>query len=727
MADDKDGKLHSTSDGGVLANHPAPDPFEFLVGPSTSNEFNTARLRLIPIACFRIDDVRFRFDSSFPLPQIQGEIQAFASLRKQDPKIMGAPISIFGHADPSFQGNFEPGSSTAQSGDDYNKTLSGRRAIAIYAMLVRDASLWDDLFSHKLGGDDWGELSIRIILFLLDQQNPPPPNAKPDPNAAAKRDAQVRDIAHDSGKRKQLFLKYMDLLCGDLKLDKSADFLARGAGPDQKGDVQGCSRFNPLLLFSGEDEQLFKEAFNKKDTEALKTERDSQNAPNRRVMILIFRKGSQILPSRWPCPTYKEGAAACKKRFFPDGDTLRSTHDSGSQRRFDETHDTFACRFYQRISDRSPCHAPGAVPAVLEVKAKVASTHGKRNPKKIHPENLLAPSVSSDESLANNSPVVLVRGCNDVQLEAVTTPPEMPVLWSVKPNENGESAPAITPIGLGQKATLKTDKQGSFSVIATSGASKIVWNVIFVWVKVDPASSVKTTRDLYQDGGSTATFASFQSGEFLPQKFTWEASVKVKLIGGGKDKALGIDQVRLGVLQNGVKDTLTGNYSKGGTCLEIPHGGLPVVDSNGDANVSALLINPNSFSITPDNTGDARTVWTGDSPTGAFDVWHSDGKEFLTSISGVNGFETAVASFSTNAKKALCVHAKMAWEADYAGKISYPPPKKISHYTANGAHTKSQSEFALISEATGGQDAQEAGFETFQPRFNEGTDKKFTP
>jgi hypothetical protein len=35
MADDKPGKLHSTSDGGVLANHPEPDPFEFLVGPST--------------------------------------------------------------------------------------------------------------------------------------------------------------------------------------------------------------------------------------------------------------------------------------------------------------------------------------------------------------------------------------------------------------------------------------------------------------------------------------------------------------------------------------------------------------------------------------------------------------------------------------------------------------------------------------------------------------------
>jgi hypothetical protein len=727
MPDGSDGKLQSSSDGGMIATHPDPDPFELIVAPSTSDEFNTARLRLIPIACFRIDDVRFRFDSSFVLPQVQGEISAFAKLRKQDPRFKGAPISIFGHADPSYQGNFEPGSSTAASGDDYNKVLSGRRAIAIYAMLVRDPSLWDALFSNKLGGDEWGELSIRIMLFFLDQQNPPAPNAQPDPNAAAKREAEVHDTVHNSGKRKQLFLKYMDLLCGDFKLDKSADFLARSAGPDLKGDVQGCGRFNPLVLFSSEDEQLFKDAFNKKDTEALRTERDSQNGPNRRVMILVFRKGSQILPSRWPCPTYKEGPAACKKRFFPNGDELRSTHLAGAQKTFDETHDTFACRFYQRISDRSPCHAPGVVPAIFEVKAKIASTHGKRKPKKIRPENLLTPSVSSDESLEDNPPVALVRGCNEVQLQAVTTPPDMPVDWSVKPNENDESAPTITPIGMGQKATLKTDKQGSFSVIATSGASKIVWNVVFVWVKVDPASSIKTTRDLYKDAGSNATFASFESGEFLPAKFTWEASVKVKLIGGGKDKTLGIDEIRLGVLQNGVKDTLTGHYSKGGTCLEVPHGGLPVVDSNGDADISPLLINPDSFSITPDNTSDTRTVWTGDSPTGAFDVWHRDGKEFLTSVSGVNGFETAVASFSTNARGALCLHAKMAWEADYLGKISYPPPKKITHYTANGAHTKSQAEFVLISEATGGQDAQEAGFETFEPRFNAGTDKKFTP
>ena len=648
-------------------------------------------------------------------------MQAFANLRKQDPKFQGAPISIFGHTDPSFQGNFEPGASTANSGDEYNKKLSGRRAIAIYAMLVRDPSFWDMLFANHLGADVWGEDSIRVMLFFVD---PPDPNATHA--AIAARNAKIRDIAHDSGRRKQLFLQYMDLLCGDLKLDKSADFLARNAGADQKGDVQGCGRFNPIVLFSSEDEQLFKTAFAKKDTEALRTERDPQNAPNRRVMILIFRKGSQILPAKWPCPTYKEGPAACKKRFFSKGDDLRSTHLSGAQKKFEDTHDTFACRFYRRISDGSPCHAVGAPPVVMEIKGTVPATHGKRNAKKIRQENVLSPSVSDQESLETNEPVVLVRGCLDVQLEAVTSPPNLPVAWTVKSNQNTESAPTVTPVGLGQKATLKTDKTGSFSVIASIGPSRIVWNVVFVWVKVDTGSSVNITRDLYVDDGSDANFGSFRSGEFKLGKFTWESSVDVTLVGGGPDQKLGIDQIRLGVLQNGVQDTLTGHYSKAGTCLEIPKGGLPIVDSNGDADAQPLLVAKISVSVTPDNTGPSRTVWTADSPTGSFDVRHRDGREILQSVSGVNAFSTAVASFSTRARTAICVHAKMDWQANYAGDITYNK-SGVSFYTANGATTTSQPEFALISEATGGQDAQEAGFETFEPRFNNGTDKRFTP
>jgi len=346
---DNPGSVHTSSEGGTVGSYPGSDSSEFSVAPATSGESNALNLNLFLAAYACVTDMRFKFDSSFVLPGVQAEMSALASLRKSNPLIMGAPISIFGHADPSFQGNFEVGSSTAQSGDDYNKTLSGRRAIAIYALLIRDPGLWDTLFTNHLGADLWGQDSIRIMLGQTGQ---------PDPD-----DNTVVNIANNSGQRQQLFLKYMNSLCGDLKLDKSADFLARNAGADQKGDVQGCSRFNPLLLFSSEDEARFKQAFANNDQPTLRGDRDVANAVNRRVMILIFKKGSQVLPSKWPCPSYKDGTAGCIKRFWSDGNTRRSTHSSGADTKFEDTHATFACRFYQRISgEKSPCNSTSPPP-----------------------------------------------------------------------------------------------------------------------------------------------------------------------------------------------------------------------------------------------------------------------------------------------------------------------------------------------------------------------------
>jgi hypothetical protein len=369
MPDDSQDAVHSSSDGGVVGKHPGVEPFRFFVAPATDSEFNTAHLRLIPIACFRVDDMRFQFDSSFVLPEVQSEIAGFADLRESDPCVHGAPISIFGHADPTYQGNFEPRTSTAKAGDDYNKTLSGRRAISIYALLVRDASIWNNLYTNHLGGDVWGETSIHVMLDATDEsdsgdgesdsqsqgRSQGSSGASSQTSSASARNARVRDIASDSGQRQQLFLKYMDFLCGDLKLDKGKDFLARGAGSDLKGDVQGCSRFNPSLLFSTREEERYEVAYQQKDTETL-SERNHRNSQNRRVLILVFRKGSQVLPAKWPCPTYREDSAGCKKRFWSDGDNRRSLHDAGGDRNFSDTHDTFACRFFQRISSSSPCH-----------------------------------------------------------------------------------------------------------------------------------------------------------------------------------------------------------------------------------------------------------------------------------------------------------------------------------------------------------------------------------
>src|SRR5688572_10264865 len=117
--------IHGASEGGVAGTHEAVAPLQLLVGPTTSNEFNTARLRPIPVACFKVDDIRFAFDSSFVAigsnekDDIRAELRLLVGLLKDHPE---SPLSVFGHADPVGI-------------DDYNKQLSGRRATVIYALL----------------------------------------------------------------------------------------------------------------------------------------------------------------------------------------------------------------------------------------------------------------------------------------------------------------------------------------------------------------------------------------------------------------------------------------------------------------------------------------------------------------------------------------------------------------------------------------------------------------
>jgi hypothetical protein len=74
--------LHDASEGGVSGHHSDTERFEFLVAPSTASEFNTARLRLIPVACWRVDQIRFAFDSSFVTPDITEELKTLQSLRE---------------------------------------------------------------------------------------------------------------------------------------------------------------------------------------------------------------------------------------------------------------------------------------------------------------------------------------------------------------------------------------------------------------------------------------------------------------------------------------------------------------------------------------------------------------------------------------------------------------------------------------------------------------------
>ena len=318
--------------GGVTGPHLIPELQPIFAAPATGPELNTVTAALIPVACFRVDDIRFEFDSSVVTPGIKTELDELRRLIGEHPS---APLSVFGHADPV--GN-----------DEYNKLLAGRRATAIYGMLVRDTDLWEDLFGHPQGNDKWGRSALDMMAATVDA-------------GKGQADARAAAAEKSAGARQGLFLEYMDALCGPgLKLDKKKDFLAQGADARGKGDFQGCGEFNPVLLFSQKEQQRFEAA---KD----KSERNTANAPNRRVMVLLFRKGSKVTASKWPCPTVKEGTAGCRKRFWSDGETRRSRRLPDAERRFPDTQDTFACRFYHRLTTSSPCEdIPDPLAAKLE-------------------------------------------------------------------------------------------------------------------------------------------------------------------------------------------------------------------------------------------------------------------------------------------------------------------------------------------------------------------------
>jgi len=303
--------------GGITGDHRPKELPPVLVAPATADEKNTYKDPLVVVACWRMDDIRFEFDSSFVSPDAREEMQLLAILRKKHPQ---APLSIFGHADPV--GN-----------DIYNKKLSGRRARAIYGMLTRDTDLWEELFSDKDGTEDhWGDKAIERMRATLG----------------------ITDTSKTtSATRATMFRAYMDHVCQDLggtpfKVSKG-EFLGKGASAAGRGDTQGCSEFNPVLMFSKAENDAFAASSDK-------TKRNEENSPNRRVLILFFKPGSRIDLEKWPCPAVRDASTAkCQARFWSDADKRRSFQ--ALRRTTENEHDTFACRFYDRLMQGSPCES----------------------------------------------------------------------------------------------------------------------------------------------------------------------------------------------------------------------------------------------------------------------------------------------------------------------------------------------------------------------------------
>ncbi|HEY2588578.1 MAG TPA: hypothetical protein VGI81_22745 [Tepidisphaeraceae bacterium] len=383
-------------------------------------------------------------------------------------------------------------------------------------------------------------------------------------------------------------------------------------------------------------------------------------------------------------------------------------------------------------------------------------------------------SNNAAEPLASNAPTVLVRGCNKVKLKATTNPAGLNVDWEVKPIGHTGAAPAANPQFGAKETVVSTDKPGAFSVIAHLGTTKIVWNVVFVHVKVLPDTTVVIHRKTgFVDSGSSGNFTQFRSGVFVKGSGAMEATVTVDLAAGGsRDADLG--KIQLHYLQNGTADTLGGNFRGGGHVAEVPATGMPILDNNGpnfpagNPNVPAIpprtaappqaisspfVVAASSFTDTK-ISAKRHKIFALDSPAGGFSNRHTTKNDPLSpgspgpppvppqrapliAITGVNAFVVTIASTSTDAPGAIVIHAKLKWTADFSGNVNYPHPpahhpateipnNTIGSYVRTTAQVTGDPKYVLVGAATGGQDAKDAGVEVFEPRFNGAIGSNFT-
>jgi hypothetical protein len=377
------------------ANHSTPAWRKLNVAPTDgSTRFNAIRIPLIPVACWRLEDPSFAFDSSFVSAKFKGELvptdpgedtaeddglsetsgppdSPLTTLSGIVGQNQGCPAAIFGHCDPA-------------GSDALNKTLGDRRAIAVYALVTRQPDLWAYLYDNPQVGDQWDLKMVQEMLHHVRDASGTPYLGE-DPTGVRDADTvdAVKRFQGDSGltadgdpgpkTRKVLFGAYMDWICTPHPASSSpadatspstdpsatpprfqmqpSDFLGgTGAQPGDlpKMSLQSCGKFNPIVLLTTDE-------MGGEDTTdgASKVQRNIDDAPNRRVIMYFFPKDTKVDSAQWPCPKVKETNDACNAQFWPDGDTRRKNTDT--KRVYKETRDTMACRFYDRFARRSPC------------------------------------------------------------------------------------------------------------------------------------------------------------------------------------------------------------------------------------------------------------------------------------------------------------------------------------------------------------------------------------
>lgn len=189
--------IFKKSAGGTGGAHPTQPTFPALVATMQEKAYNTIKATLIPFACWKIEDLRFEFDCSFLKLGIGEELQTLAQLIDEHTQDGERPLSsLFGHADPV--GN-----------EEYNKSLSGRRARAVYGLLTRRVDIWEELYTKPFGGDSWKDKkTVATMLATVGHGDSP---------EEIKRFQRDHGLADDGivgpNTRGALFKAYMDALC----------------------------------------------------------------------------------------------------------------------------------------------------------------------------------------------------------------------------------------------------------------------------------------------------------------------------------------------------------------------------------------------------------------------------------------------------------------------------------------------------------------------------------
>jgi hypothetical protein len=509
----------------LTAKHPGIAAVPLRVAPALGAEFNLIRSFLIPKACFKVEDAHFAFDSSFIAPE-NFDVTPLKKLLDEHP---GAKLSIFGHADPTGD-------------DDYNKRLSGRRAMAVFALLTRDTAMWGKLHDTPAGGDVWKPKADQVM-----QATTGLPAGTP---------------------KAELYKAYMDQLCvvpdgtGTIVELTKADFLARGADGGGKGDLQGCSEFNPLMVFSKDERAFF-------DQPANRPARNDENQVNRRVMVLLFRAGSQVDPAKWPCPRVDEGTAGCHARFHSDGEKRRG--NQAERREFKDTKDTFACRFYDRISNSSPCEVPVPGPKVFTVDALQASLESTKNAAtgaRPAAGTFRTTNTALDFAapLADLLAAVKDAGVITVTAQNVQPPSEKPnVRWKIErdPTDTVAAGTPTLDTTSGDVVKLTPDTPGSFRLICfrdangsgahDAGEELRVLRLVIVQITPQAGGTLTTNNASIRPGVNRVDT---RNGAIVAMRL----QADLLLEGGGANRRFGLEKVVLGNVGNLLSDSFVVNY-----------------------------------------------------------------------------------------------------------------------------------------------------------------------